>query len=256
MSIMENHMAVPARNSRTRKEWADVINAGWRESLEGIINVGRMLNQAREELGRSDFVVMVEADLDFSLRSAENLMKIAGHPRIADASRGTNLLPRQWTVLRELARLTAEDFDWAESKGLISPEMSRGAATAIGRVKQVEEGGVIEVGRNPRDFPTPSEAREIARQTKRFVAASDGNVYSGASAEEEANHNHRRDRTYGVRDGIDTIADCDVSPAEWLKEADDHWLHDMTLASIDAAIDWLTALRPLLAQKQGVVDGE
>jgi hypothetical protein len=109
--------ATPEARSQFYAWHAEIINADWRKSIEGIIQTGRDLIGARAELPRGEFTKMVEADLPFSKSAAERLMNIAKHPAITAAATG-RLLPSSWTVLSELASLSAEDFEDAQERGL------------------------------------------------------------------------------------------------------------------------------------------
>ncbi len=64
-------------NVRSRTEWAEIINADWRKSIEGIIQTGRDLAAAKAELPHGEFTALIEGDLPFSRRTAENLMSVS-----------------------------------------------------------------------------------------------------------------------------------------------------------------------------------
>lgn len=246
-------MNAPAIQPRTRQQWADAINTEWRKSIEGIIRTGEMLEQAAHGL-RGEYAKMVTSDLPFTLATADKLRRIARHPAIRDSSEPTSL-PSSWTVLSELAGLSADDFRDAQSKGLIGPATVTKQARAVAGAYRTPEGGVVgNVDAPKHTLPSPSDARRIARDTGRLVAAADGRLYTGASEEEAADSQRRRTQTLQVRDAIELLADFDADPALWLQEADDHLLYKFRIGCISAAIDWLRELEPLIAERLGVHD--
>lgn len=234
--------------SKTRKQWADVINGDWRKSTEGIIQTGDDLVRAKTDLPTGQFGEMIRHDLDFSYRMAKNLMEISQHPRIANVNRGSHL-PRAWTVLRELARLKPEDFDWAREHNLVSEKMSRGAATAIRKARNEPGEGVVSGGQQ-RDLPKPSEARDIARETGRFVAASDGRIYSGASEEEGAEATRITRQTYGTIDAINLLANL-PEPNVWMSEAPHFQMGNLTPENVEKATAWLMDLATAMEADDG-----
>lgn len=215
--------------TRTRKQWAEIINADWRKSIEGIIQTGNDLMQAKGELPNGQFGFMIQEDLSFSPRTAQRLMNIACHPEIGKCDAGV-ALPPSWTILHELANLTPEDFREAQERGLIGPETTRRQARKI----------AIDL-REPEMLPVPSEARRMAAETGKFVPASDGNIYSGASEDEAAGAAKIRDQTYAVIDAIDQIFNM-PDAAEWLKNAESWQLREFDKEKAEMAIRWLSQL--------------
>ena len=77
-----------------------------------------------------------------------------------------------------------------------------------------------------------------------MTAASDGNIYSGATEEEGEEAQRRQQQTYGVRDAIELIAGQQgkLKPSEWCGQAQVQWLHDFNRADIAVAMKWLEGL--------------
>lgn len=215
--------------SRTRQEWAEVINADWRKSIESIIQTGRDLMQAKDDLPNGQFGHMIKEDLCFSARTAQRLMHIARHPEIGNATPASHL-PPSWAVLHELARLTPEDFREAKERGLITPVTTRREARQLATDM-----------RAPEALPVPTEARRLAKETGRFVAASDGNIYSGASEEDGAEAARKRDQTYAVIDAISTLSGM-PDPVRWMAETERWQLREFNREETERAIVWLAAL--------------
>jgi hypothetical protein len=57
--------------------WAERISAIWQKSTAAIIETGRLLIQARDNLDHGQWLKMVQAELPFNQRTAQRLMAIA-----------------------------------------------------------------------------------------------------------------------------------------------------------------------------------
>jgi hypothetical protein len=77
--------------------WADRIKATWQSSFEGIIECGRLLVAAKDELERGAFLAMIADDLPIKSRTAQRLMKIAADERLTDATHVSHLPPHWGT---------------------------------------------------------------------------------------------------------------------------------------------------------------
>ena len=252
-AVRENS-ATPARNARTREEWARIINADWRKSVEAIFATADSLIQAREELGAAMFNAMVEGDLDFSPGVARKIMKISRDQRLNSPAAGE--LPASWAVLEELSSLSDDDFEWARERGLIDAKTTQRTVRAVRKRKDVPEGQVMRLGENPRHLPGPAEAKRIARATNRLVAASDGHFYSGATDEERAEYLHRREQTYKIIDAVTALDECPVSADEWVQQSESHWIHKFHPSSIDGAVEFLMGLQDALNRSRGFIDAD
>ena len=108
----------------TRREWVQKITARYQESVGAIVDVGRYLIQAKEQLTHGEFGSMVADDLPFSWRTANCFIAIAKNPTLANSHHGANL-PTSWRTLSELARLPQEVLEEALDDGRITPELQR-----------------------------------------------------------------------------------------------------------------------------------
>lgn len=241
--------------TRTREQWAEVINADWRKSIESIVQTGRHLIESKNELSAGEFGKMIASDLDFSQTTAMSLIKIARHPVIAE-NQAPDFLPVSWAVLYELSHLQPEDFEDAASKGLITPQTSMRAGRAIKQAYDRGDETPVRGSKTLSHLPSPKEAREIARATNRLVTASDGNMYSGATEEQGKAYEESRNRYYKVIDSTNALADCPVDAFEIVETAKSHWAHDFEIGAIDHAIEFLETFREALKAKRGVVDAQ
>lgn len=253
MKVAKKMTATAIQNVRTRDEWAEVINADWRKSIEGIIQTGRDLIDAKGEIPEGEFMEMIEMDLSFGQSTANKLMTIARHPVITNSAAAATL-PQSWTVLSELTALSAEDFGDAQERGLIGADIGSRKARAIQSAYKTPIGGIVGAGNIASKLPSPKEAKEVARATNRMVAASDGNLYSGATDEEGAEHVRLRTQTYSVIDAINTITDIGITPKQWCEETKEHWLNRFEYGRIEAAQKWLELLRLAFMRQKRIHD--
>ncbi len=248
------------QNVRTRSEWAEIINDDWRKSIEGIIQTGRDLIAAKDELPYGEFGKMIKTGCPFSTSMARSLMAISlrydNWVTAIGVRRHGGELPPSWTTLAKLTSLSDDDFKDAHERGLITVEMSKEKAIAIGRAYKTPGGEVVGEGKASATLPSPKEAREVARATNRMVAASDGNLYSGSTEEEGAEYVLQREQTYAVIDAIKAISESGVSPKEWCDQVKGHWLVELEFGRIDGAIAWLTEFRFEVARQKLVFDLE
>lgn len=106
------------------------IRRAWQSSLEGLLETGRLLTEAKRSLPHGEFLLMVERDLPFKSRMAEMLMRIANDERLANPQYVANLPPHIGT-LYDLTRLDDLAFRRALNQGYIRPDMQRREAVSI-----------------------------------------------------------------------------------------------------------------------------
>jgi hypothetical protein len=108
-------------NARSSQEWERLIQSAWQKDTTRILEVGKLLTQAREQLSPETFEVL---RLPFKRRMAQMLMKIAANPVLADpANRGS--LPPSWRTLYELTKLSHRELVEAIENGTVHPDMER-----------------------------------------------------------------------------------------------------------------------------------
>lgn len=108
-----------------RHQWARTITLRWADSIEAIIDVGRLLMQAKRELRHGEWLKMFEnQEIPFSDRTARRLMSIASNPQLTDRTHVSDL-PSSWSTLYELTRLDDATWELALEDGKIYPEMQR-----------------------------------------------------------------------------------------------------------------------------------
>jgi N6-adenosine-specific RNA methylase IME4 len=104
--------------------WADRIRTAWQSSFEGIIECGRLLIAAKEELGHGEWMKLIETELPFKKSTSAALMRIAADERLVKLQH-VGILPPHWGTLAELTRLPDDVFQAKIDDGTIRPEMQR-----------------------------------------------------------------------------------------------------------------------------------
>jgi len=117
--------------------WAPRINAEWRKSVEGILNVGLQLIAAKESCEHGEFLRLfkghdnaVSDPVPFGERSARMLIDVAQHPVISNRKFVSDL-PQSWGTLYELTKLDDEQIVAGIKAGEITPDMTRAEAAAL-----------------------------------------------------------------------------------------------------------------------------
>lgn len=117
------------RATATPDDYAEAIRGAYRDTVEGIFRMGRLLIDAKEDLLHGEFESMVEEDLPFGPRSARMLKTIARDERLRNRKHVSDLPPACSTLSR-LTRLT--DDKSAAVEPPISPELSRAVDPLLG----------------------------------------------------------------------------------------------------------------------------
>jgi hypothetical protein len=110
-----------------------------KRSIQGILDAGAVLIDAKEQLEYGTFQNWVLNDLKIGLRQAQMLMQICKHPTISNL-RTTGSLPPSWRTLYELAQLRPQKFTEYIESGKINPMMVREEAISL-RLSSYSSGG-------------------------------------------------------------------------------------------------------------------
>jgi hypothetical protein len=102
-------------------------------------------------------------------------------------------------------------------------------------------------------LPTPSQARKLAAETGKIVAASDGRLYTDKPVEQERAEAAHRDRIFAYLNPIRAIAEAGQEPEDWLAELPTY-MHRKVDRHLDRALDRLLRLkagwRPQLVRRK------
>ena len=160
---------VPTNQS---KAFVKNISAAWRKALDGILEAGRLLNEAHNRLDDKAWHNMVTNDLPFTRRTAEKLQKIANDNRLT-SRKHQKFLPPRWTTLHELTYLTDDEFQGAITVGTIHPDLERKDAKELAvenkrqtkaKLNSVKSGNTIGPGveKNARVFVDDDPSGQLA----------------------------------------------------------------------------------------------
>jgi hypothetical protein len=123
-------------NARSPREWEALIQGAWQKETGRILEVGKLLLQAREQLPPDVFKAL---RLPFKARMAQMLAKISANPVLADpANHGS--LPPCWRTLYELTKVPSVELRSAIETGVVHPGMHRKDVDSLrGRGFKIEE---------------------------------------------------------------------------------------------------------------------
>lgn len=114
----------PLRNVRTAPQWASAISEAWNKTLNSVFETGDALIGAKDALKHGEWIKMVEGQLPFGMRTAQQLMAVAWDERLRNANHGSHL-PSSWKTLYALTRLDNETIEKGFENGAIHPKLER-----------------------------------------------------------------------------------------------------------------------------------
>lgn len=181
--------------------WAPLINAEWRKSVEGILNVGRQLIAAKEACEHGEFLRLfrghenaVSEPVPFGEDAAQQLMKVASNLVISNTE-FVRHLPQSWGTLYELTKLDDEQIVSGIKAGEITPEMTRADAAALRAdpVDKPEQAPHEEMVSAVKNAVTKFVGQLTTRQQFEYVRQRLQSLLDFLSAQ-EAEHGSRRTR--------------------------------------------------------------
>lgn len=117
--------------------YSRVICTEWRKSVEAVVEVGRLLMQAKRLCEHGEFLRLFKGSVNavsdpvpFGIHTADRLMAIAAKPALADCAHA-HTLPQSWATLYELTKLDDEQIVSGIKAGEITPDMTRAEASAL-----------------------------------------------------------------------------------------------------------------------------
>jgi hypothetical protein len=127
---MTSRLIAPDPTRLEVSKWSRLICAAWQKSTAAIIEIGRLLIQARNGLEHGQWLKLVQAELPFNQGTAQRLMTIAQHPVLANTTHMSHL-PPSWGTHYELTKLSEAQFKAKLSDGTINPKMERRHVAAL-----------------------------------------------------------------------------------------------------------------------------
>lgn len=207
---------------------------------ENTIDLGKELRSAQETFPlvnvkggvnrRDGWANWLKTEIGFSEDHASKLIRIA---ETFDRNSGGTLVATSFKVLEYLSRRHITQEERAE----VTERIQGGEKIGLGKAETI-----VEAIRT--NAPKPEEARKIAKETGKPTLARDGNIYLGASKEQEKQSEARREMVFGVRRAIEALAGVGVTPKQFLKQALPHQLWTVDEEHVlDKALDWMSDLK-------------
>ncbi|MBF0215056.1 MAG: DUF3102 domain-containing protein [Magnetococcales bacterium] len=112
--------------------FANWITQSWRESMEGIMETGRRLVEAKKALDHGDYLLMVAEKLPFGDDTALRLRKIAECPHFSNPAPVRDL-PHSYSILYEMIGIPDKEFVKLTESGLINKNTTRAEIVDIKR---------------------------------------------------------------------------------------------------------------------------
>lgn len=109
-------------------DWRNRIEAAWQRSVASVIEVGKLVKQAKEELGVS--YNLLETELPFSSTVAAFLIKIAEHPVLSNPAYYPKL-PNSYNTLYHLASVDEQQLIQQIESGEITPDYTLHSAKTL-----------------------------------------------------------------------------------------------------------------------------
>ena len=109
-------------------DWRSRIEAAWQKSVESVIEVGRLVQQAKSELGAS--YSLLETELPFSSTVAAFLIKIVENPILSDPQY-FNRLPNSYNTLYHLSSIDNDELVKQIEDGVITPDYHLSSAKKL-----------------------------------------------------------------------------------------------------------------------------
>jgi hypothetical protein len=115
-----------------RNEHVRRITVAWQKTVGNVVETGRLLIEAKDDIGYGGFEEMTRTDLPFGPRTAQRIMQIAEDPVLSNPTHASHL-PASWMTLYELSRLPKRGIDLLVliEDGAIHPKMERKDTRAL-----------------------------------------------------------------------------------------------------------------------------
>ena len=105
------------------QDYAKAINLSWRKTTDSVLETARLCAEADKNLPHDKSKFFKE--LEFSKAAFSKLVKIGSHPQL-QSEPVKSLLPPNYSIVYEVAKLPDDDLRVALKEGIISPRMTRG----------------------------------------------------------------------------------------------------------------------------------
>jgi len=117
-------------------DWRSQIETAWQKTVESVIEVGKLVRQAKIELGASYSIL--ETELPFSSTVAAFLVKIVENPILSDP-KYYNRLPNSYNTLYHLAAIDSGELVKQIEDGVITPDYGLTSAKKLKSTKSTKK---------------------------------------------------------------------------------------------------------------------
>jgi hypothetical protein len=104
---------------KDRTYFAKQIRLRWTKARESILEVGRLIVEARKTLSAEEYSKFRKVDLPFDYSVLQKLSALAENERIND-SKNRKFLPHSWNTLVEIMNLPDEAFEFGTKEGILN----------------------------------------------------------------------------------------------------------------------------------------
>lgn len=115
---------------RTPEEWGAVVRADLGRSVQGVIDAGRHLREAKAQIDHGAWLPWLSGEVGIGEDSAQRLMAVSRHDAIANTAH-VRYLPASWSTLHELSKLNPAQLEAAIIDGEVTPALERKQAKAL-----------------------------------------------------------------------------------------------------------------------------
>jgi hypothetical protein len=129
---------VAIRNRQALANWRTRIESAWQKSVASVIEVGKLIKQAKQELGVS--YNLLETELPFSSTVASFLVKIAEHPVLSNPAYYSKL-PNSYNTLYHLTSVDEKQLVEQIESGEISPNYTLASAKYLRIASPINRAG-------------------------------------------------------------------------------------------------------------------
>jgi Protein of unknown function (DUF3102) len=161
-------MALVTNGNARLDHYAAVITDALTKTVEGIFDTGRLLTDARDELGNGEWGRLFdEHRVPFSIDTAQRFMRIwKARDRLLGEQKTAKLrfLPASYSTLYALAELPEDTLAWAQAEGKITADMKGSHVTQL---RHVFTNVQLDASRSKRSITTPGS--KLLSQVERLI---------------------------------------------------------------------------------------
>ena len=244
-----DYKGLPGEFTEASQKRAERIRHLCHEMARNVIAMGLLLKDQREAFGSmvdrqqargaDTWSAWCHGECGFTADHAARLIKIAEK---FDAVESTGSLGY------EVMKILSADNTPADLVKKVVDLASKGELPTIKMVKEMKKAAISDAR------PTPTEAKEKAKATGEVVIGSDDKFYTPLPEDQERDYQERMSVAYETIDAINLLAGLGVSADAWLRQAEQHWLNDFSLGSVEDATTWLQSLADTYKKENGIVD--